>query len=110
MNSDNCFEESTPKYLLDVKSPGFDMYTDNFEVTIKSETRETLFHKSDLVEETVTEGGQTKHYYYVSRRRSGPRSRPYPRTERPSPSPCVCPGCSCRSPAYRSGTDVFPTP
>lgn len=65
MNSDNCFEESTPKYLLDVKSPGFDMYTDNFEVTIKSETRETLFHKSDLVEETVTEGGQTKHYYYV---------------------------------------------
>jgi hypothetical protein len=41
------------------------MVTDDFDVILRRGKVEKTFHKSDLVEEVVTEQGVEKHYFYL---------------------------------------------
>lgn len=52
------------KYLVNIESCGFDMVTDDFEITIKRGTTSRVFHKSDLIEEVVTVP-EERHYFYL---------------------------------------------
>jgi len=57
------------KYLLEITASGFDMDTDNFEVTLKRGSKSLTFTKEDMVAEEYTDIVDnisiTKHHYYV---------------------------------------------
>lgn len=64
MNSCNCgcrqagtedspFVGTKLKYLVEIESGGFDIATDNFDITLKRGQVEKVFHKTDLVHEVI---------------------------------------------------------
>lgn len=54
------------KYRVRIHIDGFDMVSDDFDITIaKSGGAQHVFQKSDLVERTITEGGEVKTAYYL---------------------------------------------
>lgn len=62
---DSAFLGTEVKYLVQIEASGFDMTTDDFEITIKRGKIEHVFTKSDLVDESYTEEGEVKHNYYL---------------------------------------------
>lgn len=52
-NDDSMFNGTKGKYLVEINSPGFDMATDNFDITLKRGQMTKVLHKSDLVHEVV---------------------------------------------------------
>ena len=63
--SRRLFDGTEVKYLVQIDAVGFDMVTDNFEITLKKGQITKHYDKSDLVEETITEGGVTKTNFYL---------------------------------------------
>lgn len=68
-NKEKAYLGNMLKFLVDIKSDGFDMDQDNFEITLKRSSYSRTFQKSDLVVETYVEtvGGEPveKHNYYL---------------------------------------------
>ncbi len=68
-NRDTTFEGTELKYLLEIEATGFNMETDDFNVTLKRGDKELHFEKADLVVEPYTEIVNNvsieKHHYYV---------------------------------------------
>ena len=48
---DEAFLGTEKKYVIDIKSQGFDMDTDDFEVVLKRGGNTLTFHKSDLLKD-----------------------------------------------------------
>lgn len=71
INKDTTFEGTKLKYLLEIEATGFNMETDDFNVTLKRGGKELHFEKADLVVEPYNEVdpetniSTEKHHYYV---------------------------------------------
>lgn len=65
MVQDKEFYGTECKYLVEIVSPGFDMASDEFEVALTKGSIQRVFHKSDMIEETVVEDGEEKKNYYL---------------------------------------------
>lgn len=63
--SRRLFDGTEVKYLVQIESVGFDMATDNFEITLKKGSVTKHFDKSDLIQETTTEGGVERTNFYL---------------------------------------------
>lgn len=64
MNS-NVFVGTEVKYKIEITSPGFNMYTDDFNIVLKRGSVQKRYEKSDLIHEVVSEDGTDKHNYYL---------------------------------------------
>lgn len=54
-NREHTFEGTELKYLLEIEAIGFDMETDDFNVTLKRGIKELHFEKADFVIEPYSD-------------------------------------------------------
>ena len=62
---DHSFKGSERKFMLEIDAPGFSMHDDDFTVTLKQNTTEKEFAKSDIIEESYTDQGVERYRYYL---------------------------------------------
>lgn len=60
-----AFVGTEKKIRIEIEGEGFDMVTDNFDVILRCGEVEKLFHKEDLIENTVIEDEQEKHEFIL---------------------------------------------
>lgn len=62
---ESLFIPTQAKYRIEIESPGFDMATDNFKLTLKRGTVSHEFLKSDLIDKVEIVDGEEKHQFYL---------------------------------------------